>query len=307
MNAAAATAEVGGGRAPAALPGTLILAGLLAMFLPVYWWAAGALWQADEHAHGPIVLAVVAWLVWERRKALAQLLPRPVPLAGALLFGAGLLVYLAGRALELSIFLFLSQMLVAAGALLLVLGASALRLLWFALLYLVFTIPLPGPLVDALTGPLKQWISVVSEFVLHAAGYPVARTGVVLSIGQYQLLVADACAGLHSMFSLTALGTLVMYLAGRRSVLHNALMLAAILPVAFVANIVRVLLLMLITYHFGDEAGQGFLHGLAGVTLMLMALLLLVALDRGLAAVIRGRARTPSAAPQRGGLSASGG
>ena len=295
MNTAAATAGLGGGRAPAALPGALILAGLLAMYLPVYWWAAGSIWQADEHAHGPIVLAVAAWLVWERRKALAQLPPRPLPLAGTLLFGAGLLVYLSGRALELSIFLFLSQILVAAGALLLVLGASALRLLWFALFYLVFTIPLPGPLVDALTGPLKQWISVVSEVVLHAAGYPVARTGVVLSIGQYQLLVADACAGLHSMFSLTALGTLVMYLAGRRSVLHNGLMLAAILPVAFVANIVRVLLLMLITYHFGDEAGQGFLHGLAGVTLMLMALLLLLALDRGLAAVIQAPARPPSA------------
>lgn len=307
MNTAAATAGVGGGRATAALPGLLILAGLLALYVPVYWWAAGSIWQADEHAHGPIVLAVVAWLVWERRKALAQTEPRPLPLAGALLFGLGLLVYLTGRALELSIFLFLSQMLVAAGALLLVLGASALRQLWFALFYLVFTIPLPGPLVDAMTGPLKQWISVASEVVLHAAGYPVARTGVVLSIGQYQLLVADACAGLHSMFSLAALGSLVMYLAGRKSLLHNALMLAAILPVAFVANIVRVLLLMLITYHFGDEAGQGFLHGLAGMTLMLMALLLLLALDRGLAAVIRAPARTPPPAGPQGTLTARGG
>ena len=84
------------------------------------------------------------------------------------------------------------------------------------------------------------------------------------------LLVADACSGLHSMFSLTALGTLFMYITARKSRLHNALMLASILPIAFVANVIRVIILVLVTYHFGDEAGQGFLHGAAGMVLMLV-------------------------------------
>lgn len=78
----------------------------------------------------------------------------------------------------------------------------------------------------------------------------------MLTIGQYQLLVADACSGLHSMFSLSALGALFMYLMARASLLHNAIMLVSILPIAFAANIARVLLLLLITYHFGDAAGQ---------------------------------------------------
>lgn len=287
MNSSAATARAPQPSAPAAVPGLLIAAGLLAMFLPVYWWAAHSIWQADEHAHGPLILLIAAWLVWRDRSTLAELQPCSAAGWGALLFIAGVLVYLAGRAMELSIFLFGSQLLVAAGAVLIVLGRRALVLLWFPLFYLVFTIPLPGTLVDALTGPLKQWISVLAETILHAAGFPVARTGVVLTIGQYQLLVADACAGLHSMFTLTALGTLFMHLMARKSLLHNALMLAAILPIAFVANVVRVLLLMLVTYTFGDEAGQGFLHGMAGMTLMLMALLLFFALDRLLARWIR--------------------
>ena len=70
-----------------------------------------------------------------------------------------------------------------------------------------------------------------------------------------------------------------MYIMARRSKLHNAIMLASILPIAFVANIVRVIALVLITYHFGDEAGQGFLHGAAGIVLMLVALMCLFALD----------------------------
>ena len=117
------------------------------------------------------------------------------------------------------------------------------------------------------------------------------------------MLVADACSGLHSMYSLSALGTLFMYIMARRSRLHNAIMLASILPIAFVANIVRVIVLVLITYHFGDEAGQGFLHGAAGMVLMLVALRLLLrprcAAGAGCSAAdARRRERPRSAGPE---------
>jgi exosortase len=150
-------------------------------------------------------------------------------------------------------------------------------------------VPLPGVFVDALTGPLKQHVSEISEQLLHAAGYPIARDGVVITIGQYQLLVADACSGLNSMFSLAALGLLFMYLTARASVLHQAIMLASILPIAFTANIIRVLALILITYHFGDAAGQGFLHGAAGIVMLMVSVTALVLLDAALARIIRPR------------------
>jgi exosortase B len=168
---------------------------------------------------------------------------------------------------------------VLAGGLLILQGRAAVRALWFPLLFLVFMVPLPGVLVDAMTGPLKQWVSILAENSLYALGYPIARSGVTLSIGPYQLLVADACSGLNSMFSLSALGLLYMYLMGRPSWLHNAIMLLSILPVAFAANIVRVLILVLITYHLGDEAGQGFLHGSAGMVLFMSALILIMGID----------------------------
>jgi exosortase/archaeosortase family protein len=66
-------------------------------------------------------------------------------------------------------------------------------------------------------------------------------------------------------------------------------MLASILPIAFVANVIRVLVLILITYHFGDEAGQGYLHGAAGIVLLIAALTALLALDAGLARIIKPR------------------
>jgi exosortase B len=195
------------------------------------------------------------------------------------IFLFGLLLFVGGRAFGISILELGSQIFVVAGGLLLMKGWPALRLAWFPVLYLVFMVPLPGIFVDAVTGPLKQWVSIIVESILYGAGYPISRSGVTMTIGQYQLLVADACSGLNSMFSLSALGTLFMYIMARRSLVHNVLMLASILPIAFAANIVRVCALVLVTYHFGDEAGQGLLHGAAGMLLMLVALVLLFFLD----------------------------
>ena len=267
------------------------LAGFAVMYGPVYWWAATGIWQSDEQAHGALVLAVIAWLFWRLRGALSALPDRPAPAWGWPIFAFGLLVYLTGRIFAISILEFASQPFVVTGALLLVKGPAALRLAWFPIFYFVFMIPLPGALVDSLTGPLKQWISAIVVESLYRVGYPIARNGVVLTVGQYQMLVADACSGLHSMYSLSALGTLFMYIMPRRSLLQSVIMLASILPIAFVANVVRVIVLVLVTYHLGDEAGQGFLHGTAGFLLMLVALACFFALDALLARALNGRGR----------------
>ena len=113
------------------------------------------------------------------------------------------------------------------------------------------------------------------------------------TIGRYELLVADACSGLNSMFSLAALGALFIHIMGRQSRLHTALLVLAIVPIAFAANIVRVVSLVLITYHFGDAAGQGFLHGAAGIVLMLVALLAFFALDWCLARWLPDSGKSP--------------
>jgi exosortase B len=258
-------------------------AGFALAYAPVYWSAAHGVWQTDENGHGPLVLAVVVWIFWSLRRSIEQTPWKSAPIAGWLAFAVGLLLYIVGRAFEISSLEFFSQIFVVAGGLLLLRGVSALRVAWFAIAYLIFMVPLPATLVDAATGPLKQWISSIVQSMLFAVGYPISSSGVILMIGQYQLMVADACSGLNSMFSLSALGTLFMYVVGRRSTLHNAIMLASILPIAFAANIVRVTLLVLLTYHFGDEVGQGFLHGAAGMVLMLVALLIFFVLDAAIA------------------------
>lgn len=260
-----------------------VVFGLLVLYVPTYWMLAHGLWNSEEQAHGPIVLVVTLFLIWQRRAVFsgdAGVLPTRAEVAtGWTLLVIGLLAYALGRSQDILLFEVGSQIPVILGALLITLGTRAARALWFALFFLIFMIPLPGFIVDAATGPLKQYISVIAEHVLYAAGYPIARSGVMLTVGPYQLLVADACSGLHSMFSLSAMGLLYLYLMQRTSITRNLIIMAAILPIAFAANVVRVMVLVLVTYHLGDEAGQGFLHGFAGIMLFVIGLLFLFVLD----------------------------
>lgn len=256
-----------------------VVAGLLILYVPTFYDLAGTHWRLDDYAHGPIILSVIAWLIWDKRRILLAPPGHTAPVWGISLLVFGLLLYVVGRAHDVILFEVGALAPILAGVLLAMRGWPALRASWFMLLFIAYLVPLPGFFVDALTLPLKQYVSLIAAQILYTAGYPIAHTGVILNVGQYQLLVADACSGLNSMFSLSALGLLYLYLMCHRSWLHNGLILASLLPIAFCANIVRVIVLVLVTYHFGDAAGQGFMHGFSGMVLFVIALAGIILLD----------------------------
>lgn len=274
----------------------LLALGLLSLYVPTYLSLSKGAWQTEEQGHGPLILAVVAWLVWQKRSAFA----RPPESRGNAIVGVpvmliGLLLYVLGRSQDILLFEVGSHIPVLAGVLLIAGGVRLLRQFAFPLFFIAFMVPLPGAVVDALTGPLKQHVSEIAEQILYAVGYPIARVGVTLTIGPYQLLVADACSGLHSLYSLSALGLLYLFLMKHEDWPRNIILGLAIVPIAFGANVIRVMILVLVTYHFGDEAGQGFVHGFAGMVLFVAALLALFMLDSMLGLFMN--RRSPAAAP----------
>jgi exosortase/archaeosortase family protein len=99
------------------------------------------------------------------------------------------------------------------------------------------------------------------------------------------LLVADACAGLNSLFTLEALGLLYMNVMRHESLFRNALLAILIVPISFVSNVTRVIVLALITFYWGELAGQGFLHEFSGMVLFVTALLLIIGVDTALRAI----------------------
>lgn len=261
-------------------PWLLLAAGLLAMYVPTVVKLLRTIWGSDEQGHGPIVLAIAIWLIWRVRTQVNDIAAgAPAPAAGWLLLIFSTLAYTIGGAMDVLLMEVGAVVPLLAGLVLLMRGPRQLLSMWFPLLFFVFLLPLPGVVVDALTQPMKLGVSIVAEQILYWLGYPISRSGVILQIGPYQLLVADACAGLHTLFTLEALGLLYLNLIRHTSALRNVTLAVLIVPISFTANVIRVMVLTLITYHFGDAAGQGFLHGFAGMVLFLAALILIISLD----------------------------
>jgi exosortase B len=257
-----------------------VVVGFAVLYVPSFYNLFTGIWMTEEQAHGPIILLLAFWLIWRQRErilAVAQF--NRAPLFGWLLFVAGLLIYIVGRSQQILAFEIGSFVMLTAAILVLKLGTEALRVAWFPFFFMLFMIPLPSSVVSALTLPMKMGVSYVCEHILFWFGYPIARTGVILQIGQYQLLVADACAGLQTLLTLEALGLFYLNLVRHTSAIRNIGLAILIIPISFTANVTRVVTLTLVTYYFGDAAGQGFLHGFAGMVLFISALVLILSLD----------------------------
>jgi exosortase len=266
--------------------GLVVALGILAIALPTFFSLARQHWSTDDGVHGPIILATGAWLLWrERATILAE--ARPGPAWALALLIPVLLVYAFGRAYNI-LFLETGSLYVALVLLAWIYwGAAVLRKIWFPILYLGFLVNLPGSLVTDLTQPLKLWISGIAVELLYWAGYPVAGSGAEIYVAQYQLLVEDACAGLNSLFSLVAIGLLYVYLNRREGALYVAVMAFAAIPTAILANLVRVLIIILLTYHVSDSVAQGFAHDFAGLTMFVVSLLALFGLDALMSRLVR--------------------
>ena len=281
----------GGPRLKQLAPWLILLAGLAALYVPTIIDFVQGPWRGDRNSHGPIVLALSAWFFDFQTKRIQEQqlnLPRiPAPLSGSLMVAIGLLLYVLGRSQAFPMFELGSLIPLLIGVVLLFFGRHIAARFWFAFFLLFFAIPMPASVVDMLTQPMKIAVSVSTVELLHAFGYPVARSGVIISIGSYQLLVADACAGLNSLFTLEALGLLYMNVMRHESVFRNITLAILIVPISFAANVTRVIILSLLTYYFGDDVGQGFLHEFSGMVLFLTALFLIFSTDSALRALAR--------------------
>jgi exosortase B len=252
----------------------------LVMYLPSYYDLSRGAWNRDDNGHAPMILALAFWLMWRERDTIFGGPAKPAPIWAGLFVLIGCASYVLGRSQGLDTIEVASQLPILIAGFLMLHGWRAVRKAWFPLFFLIFMVPLPGVFTQMLTMPLKAAVSVVAEFVLHAAGYPIGRTGVTLVVGPYELLVADACSGLNSLFTLESLGLFYMKLMNYQSKTRNTLLAVMIIPISFISNVTRVLTLVLITYYYGDEAGQGFMHGFAGMVLFSVALVLTYGFDR---------------------------
>lgn len=258
------------------LPLIALLGGVAA---PTIYRLGGQVWTKEFGAHGPIVLATGAWLIWRKLPAMSAESARGRLLLTVLGSVASLAIYVFGRAYDMisleagGLYVF---------GLVLLYDAFGVRVMvrnWFPILYLGLLLPVPGWMLDQFTAPLKLLVSTLSAAVVSPFGLPLAQQGVTMTVGPYQLLVEDACSGLNSLVGLVAITLFYIYLLRNAGWKYSLFLVCLIIPVAIIANVFRIVILVLLTYFFGDAVGQGFLHVTAGLFLFGLSLLLMFLID----------------------------
>jgi exosortase len=263
-----------------------LLLGFAVLAVPTFKSLGSQVWSQESGAHGPIILATGVWLLWRQTASLPRNESPGSQWAAALLLAGSLAIYVFGRAYDFISLETAGLYGVAVSFFLAHFGAAALIRNWFPILYLGFAVPPPGWLIDSVTAPLKQFVSMVSTESLHAVGIPISREGVTIYVAEYQLLVEDACSGMNSLVGLIAISLFYIYLLHGSSLRYSLVLLSLVVPIAIIGNIIRIMILILLTYFYGDAVAQGYLHFTAGFLLFVIALSLVFASDRLLARIL---------------------
>jgi exosortase A len=249
----------------------LLLGGLYAAVVPhlVEQWA-----HDDDYTHGFLILPLALYFVWEKRDELRRLTPVPSPL-GALLLAFGLVMLVVGSVgAELFLQRF-SLIVVLAGLVWLILGTRFLAELAFPLAFLVFMVPLPAIVMNAVAFPLQLFAAQTATFCMETAGIPVLREGNTIVLANTTLEVAEACSGIRSLQALLALGAVYGHFTQKTAWKKWALVVLSV-PIAIAANAFRVAGTGFLAHYIGPEAAQGFYHSFAGWIVFAVAFVLLL-------------------------------
>jgi exosortase len=270
----------------------MISVGLLLLIAPTVYRLATLSWTTAAGAHGPIVLATGLWLIWRDPPKAPRSAPGPWPACMAVLL-ITLALYCYARITSSLAIEAIALYAAIAAIVFWRYGTDVLLKYKFVLIYFLFLIAPPFNYLAAVTQPLKLIITELAVDFLSLFGLPVAHEGVVIQAGPYELLVATACAGLNSILSLSAISLFYVYIRHGSDTMRASILIALIIPIAIALNLVRVILLILITYYGGVDIGSGFAHLFTGVGLFAIALVAFFCVDSLIDLAMRHRLTAP--------------
>lgn len=226
-------------------------------------------WEDPNYSHGFLVPFLSAYFAWEKRGRLSSAATRPSAWGLVLLLGGLALFFLGNIGAELFLTRF-SGIVVISGLVLYLSGWETLKILSFPIAFLIFMIPLPGLVLNAVTFPLQLFAAKVSTFCLQVIDIPVFRDGNIIHLPYTTLEVAEACSGIRSLVALTALAVVFAYLT-QQSVWKRSMLVFSAVPIAIAANAFRVWGTGILAHLYGMEIAEGFYHTFAGWLVFVLA------------------------------------
>jgi len=245
-------------------------------------------WLHDpDYGHGFFVPVFSGFILWQQRNRWLTIGSKPSNFGFVVMLGAVGLLVVGSLGAELFTSRF-SLLVLLAGMILFLSGWSVLRAVSFPLGFLILMIPIPVIIYNQITFPLQLLASRLASSFLELVGVPVLRDGNILMLSNYSLEVVEACSGIRSLMSLTALAIAYGYLTEPRQWVRYVLVVLTV-PIAIAANAIRITGAGVLAHRFGPNAAEGFLHGFSGWVIFLAALLLMFASHRILRPMDKGQ------------------
>jgi len=238
-------------------------------------------WAHDpNYSHGFFVPLFSLFVIWSERDKLRKLPVEPSA-TGLLVVFFGVVVLAAGT---LGAELFLSRfslLLTIAGLVVITFGWNFMRAIFFPWIFLLFMIPIPAIILNQITFPLQLLASKAAALTLPLMGVPVLREGNIIQLPAMALEVAEACSGIRSLMSLATLAIIYGYLLEPRTSIRVILAFASI-PIAVLANSLRIIGTGLLVQYWDPDKAQGFFHEFSGWVIFVVSLIMLFVLHRAL-------------------------
>ena len=258
-----------------------------ALFISVFW--PTIIWMAERfnahgsfYSHGWLVPLASGWLIWQRRE-LVKACELGESFSGLLLLVSSLLIHVVATLWHLHFVSGFAMLGVLWGLVWTLWGRQALWVLRFPLLFLLFMVPLPGILLITISFQMKLVAASLATHALTFFGIPALQAGSTIQVPGSSVVVDDTCSGLRSLVSLIALSTLWTSLMRPPTTRwHRLAVVAASLPIALAANMVRIVVLVLLSAIYGPWIAEGFLHYGSGLVVFGVAVAALAWLSQSL-------------------------
>ncbi len=231
-------------------------------------------WDREEYSHGYMIPLVAMYLIWQKQERFAASSGQGSWLGFSMLI-LSLIVFLMGELGSLFILIQYGFLLALYGLIITVFGLRSALVIWAALAYLIFMIPLPNFIYANLSSQLQLISSSLGVFVIRLFDITVYLEGNVIDLGVYQLQVVEACSGLRYLFPLMSFGFLIAYLF-QGPVWQRAFLFLSTIPITVLMNSFRIGVIGVTVEYWGIEMAEGFLHDFEGWVIFMGCLGVLV-------------------------------
>jgi exosortase len=251
----------------------LISAFLLLIYFPTFRWLVQSWLHDPNYTHGFLIPLVSGFMIWRKRHELQRAGPSDI---GVVVLALGFSVYIVGFVWNIRSLSAFSFLIVLSGLILYFYGTKAIRSLAFPLGFLLFMIP--PPFLERMDYSLQSNSIHASAWFLKAVGLPVTTAGPEIHLGDDTFTIGLPCSGINMLIALLALAAVFAYIL-TGPVYRRAILFVVAFPIAILANIIRIISIILIAHYYNVKFATGFYHDISSLLFFLVAFLFLVLLS----------------------------